>query len=134
MSGSCSAHLQVGIFPLRTMPTGRLALHPVGGARTRCSGVRRQRGNAVVATVRGVDKKLRLVDQVAGRVPRVGFVRFLVRGKKVMGEFAAGKRIEEFLRVVEARAKFLDDLRRDRPRCWNDSIFTSPFAARSMDR
>ena len=69
---------------------------------------------ALVATVRGFDEEMRLVDQIARGIGRVRLIRFLVRGKQILREFAAGKRIEEFLRVVKPRAKFADDLDRDR--------------------
>ena len=54
-----------------------------------------------------------------------------MRIKKIVGEFSAGKRIEEFLRVVEARAEFRDDL----IGIVGDVrilIFTSAFAPSSM--
>src|SRR5579863_10119365 len=68
------------------------------------------RTQAIVTAVRGVDKKLRLVDQIAAGIRGVRLGGFLVGVEKILREFSTGKGIEEFLRVEIARAKFRDDL------------------------
>ncbi len=85
--------------------------------------------NLIVATVRGVDKKLGFIDQVAARILGVRLVRFPMGVKKIICEFPPGKWIPEFLRVVITRAKFADNLVRDYPRVADLQVLTSALAA-----
>src|SRR5580692_9646844 len=66
--------------------------------------------HSLIAAVRGLHEEVSFVDQITCRIGRVWLVAFLLRGKQIVSEFAAGKRVEKLLRIVKPGPEFADYL------------------------
>ncbi len=64
---------------------------------------------ARVATVAGLDEELGFLDEAVGGFLAAGFIAALVGAEEVLGELAAGERIEKHLGIEELLAEALDD-------------------------